>query len=146
MDGFGENIPVTCFFHGSIDIPGAAEAFIRDLHSLSGNLMPVFHFLNGLSNIWFFRFVSWIHLHGDRHQIRVKEERLPDDWSVPVLLGGSFLFIFPGQIDLEIIIRTVKKHMAEISWIVLLITMVKELNVFLVGFTDKSQAIINLIF
>lgn len=66
MDGLGENIPVVRFLHGRVDISGAVEALIRDLHGFSGNL-------------------------------------------IPVLLGWSFLLIFTGQIDLEIV-RAVKKY------------------------------------
>ena len=64
---------------------------------------------------------------------------------MPVLFGGAFLLISTGQIDLEIIIRTIKKYMAEISRVILLIAMVKELDIFFVGFANKSQAVVNLV-
>ena len=64
---------------------------------------------------------------------------------MPVLFGGAFLLISTEQIDLEIIIRTIKKYMAEISRVILLIAMVKELDIFFVGFANKSQAVVNLV-
>ena len=64
---------------------------------------------------------------------------------MPVLFGWAFLLISTGQIDLEIIIRTIKKYMAEISRVILLIAMVKELDIFFVGFANKSQAVVNLV-
>ena len=124
MDGLGENVPVIGFLHGSVNIPGTIKAFIRDLHGLPGNLIPVLHFLNERPDIRFFRFVSGKHLHGHRNQIRVKEKCLPDDGVMPFLFGRAFLLISTGQIDLEIIIRTIKKYMAEISRVILLIAMV----------------------
>ena len=102
MDGLVENVPVSGFLHGILNIPGTIKAFIRDLHGLPGNPMPV-------------------------------------------LFGGVFLLIFTGQIDLKIIIRTIKKCMAEISRVILLIAMVKELDIFFVGFANKSQAVVNLV-
>lgn len=64
---------------------------------------------------------------------------------MPVLFGGAFLLISTEQIDLKIIIRTIKKCMAEISRVILLIAMVKELDIFFVGFANKSQAVVNLV-
>ena len=109
MYGLGENIPIIRFFYGGIDVSGAVEPFIRDLHGLSGNLIPVFHFLNGLSNVRLFRFISWVHLHGYRHQVCVQEKCLSDNRVVPILFGRSFLLIFIGQIDLEIVIRRIPR-------------------------------------
>ena len=63
---------------------------------------------------------------------------LADDGGVPVLFGRAFLLVFTGKINLEIIIRAVKKYVAEIPPVVLLITMVKKFDVFFVGFTDKG--------
>ena len=56
---------------------------------------------------------------------------------MPVFFGRAFLLILIGQVDLEIIIRTVKKYIAEIPLIVLLIAMVKEFDIFFIGSADK---------
>lgn len=63
-----------------------------------------------------------------------------------VLFGRAFLLVFTGKINLEIIIRAVKKYIGEISLIVPLITVVKELNIFFVRSADKGQPIVNLVF
>ena len=137
MYRLGKNIPVIRFLRGSINIPGAVEPFICDLHRLSGNFIAALHFLDDLPDIRFFRFISGIHLHGHRHQVCIQKERLSDDWVMPVFFGRAFLLILIGQVDLEIIIRTVKKYIAEIPLIVLLIAMVKEFDIFFIGSADK---------
>lgn len=91
-----------------MDISGAVEPLVRDLDRLPGNLIPGLHFLNDLPEVRLFRFISRIHLHGCRYQVRVKQEGLPDDRIMPVLLRGPFLPVSAGQVDLKIIIRTVK--------------------------------------
>lgn len=131
MYGLGKNIPIIRFFHSGIDISGAVEPFIRDLYRLSGDFIAALHFLNNLSDIRLFGFVSRIHLHSHRHQVSIQEKGLPDDRVMPVLFGRPFLFIFVRQVNLKIVIRTVEKNIAEISLEVLLITMVKKFNIFL---------------
>ena len=76
----------------------------------------------------------------NRDQIRVKKESLADDGSVFILLGRPFLFVFTRQIDLKVIIRAVKKALAEIPLIMPLIAMVKELDIFFVSFANESKA------
>ena len=122
MYGFREDISIIRLLHGSINVPGAVESFICDLHCLPGDFITALHLLDDFSDIRLFGFISGIHLHGNRNQIRIQEEGLPDDGIMPVLFGGPFLLITTGQIDLEIVIRTVKEYIVEVPLIVLLIT------------------------
>ena len=109
------------------------------------NMIPGLHFFNGLPEVRLFRLIPRVHLHGCWYQVCVEKKGLPDDRIMPVLLRGPFLPVSAGQVDPKIIIRTVKKYAAEISFIVLFITMVKELNVFFVGSADKGQTVVNLV-
>ena len=116
MYGLGKNISIIRFFHSGIDISGAVEAFIRDLYRLSGDFIAALHFLDDLSDIRPFGFVSRIHLHSHRHQVSIQEKGLPDDRVMPVLFGRPFLFIFVRQVNLKIVIRTVEKTLLKSLW------------------------------
>lgn len=63
-----------------------------------------------------------------------------------VFFGRAFLSVFRWQVDLKVIVGAVKKDIAELSLIMLPITMVKEFDVFFVGCPDKGAAVINLVF
>lgn len=99
MDGFGENIPIIGFFHGNVDISGAVEAFIRDLHGLSGNLLYGSSFpqspFGGKTFLIHFPNTSTWH----RHQIHVQERACPIIELCQFSLEGPFCFAYLHRTD-----------------------------------------------
>lgn len=64
---------------------------------------------------------------------------------MPVLFRRSFLLIFAGKVDLEIIVGAVKEDASKVPAVVLLIAVVEEFDVFLVGSADECAPVIDLI-
>ena len=65
---------------------------------------------------------------------------------MPVFFGRPFLLILCWQVDLEVIIGAVEVRAAEIPFIVILIAVVEELDIFFIGLSYERTTVINLIF
>ena len=145
VDRLGKNITIACLFYCGIDVPGAVEPFVSDLHGFPGNFIAGLHFLNHPADIGLLGFIPRIHLHGQRHQVCIEEERLANDRPMLIFLGRAFLLVPAGKIDLKVIVRAVKEAFAEIPPVILLVAVVKELNIFFVRPANECQAIVNLV-
>ena len=76
------------------------------------------------SYVRFLRFIARVHLHGNRHKIRIQQECLAYDRVMPVFLGRPFLLVLPWKINLKVIVGAVEVHPAEIPPVQGLIAMV----------------------
>ena len=65
---------------------------------------------------------------------------------MPVFLGRTFLLIFLRKVNFEVVVCAVKENTAEVTFVMLFITMVEQFDIFFIGFSDKSTTIVNLIF
>ena len=146
MDGFRKDVTIIGFLDGSINIPCAVQALVCNLYGLSGDLIALFHLFHKLSDIWLFGFIAGIHLHGQRNEVSIQQQRLTDDRILPILFGRAFLLVITRKIDLEIVVGAIKESCTEITLVMLFVATVEQLDVLLVGCTDKGTAVINLIF
>ena len=63
-----------------------------------------------------------------------------------VFFRRTFLLIFLRYVNFKVVVCPVKENTAEVTLVMLFITMVEQLNILFVGFSDKSTTIVNLIF
>lgn len=56
------------------------------------------------------------------------------------------MLIFLRYVNFKAVVCPVKENTAEVTLVMLFITMVEQLNILFVGFSDKSTIIVNLIF
>lgn len=78
-------------------------------------------------------------------QICIQKQGLANDRSMPVFLGRTFLLIFLRKVNFKVVVCAVKESTAEVTLVMIFITMVEQFNIFFLGFSDKSTSIVNLV-